>query len=85
MGSPDQGGQCALASLRTGTKGAPFASADRKTAFKDKVGSGALLSWASSATLSMASLSCLVCLVGLFHVVVELAQQVLVRPVFVIG
>lgn len=85
MGPPGQGGQCAESGLGGGAKGAPSASVGRKTNSVDKVVCGALLSRASSATLSMASLSCLVCLVGLFHVVVELAQQVLVRPVFVVG
>lgn len=85
MGPPGQGGQCALSSLSDGAKGAPSTSTHRKTDSVNSVVRGALLSRASSATLSMASLSCLVCLVGLFHVVVELAQQVLVRPVFVVG
>lgn len=85
MGPQVQGGQCPVSGLGSGDKGALSASADRKTASVGAVARDALLSRASSATLSMASLSCLVCLVGLFHVVVELAQQVLVRPVFVIG
>lgn len=85
MGSQVQGGQCSVSGLSDDDKGALSASEDWKTASVAALVSNALLSRASSATLSMASLSCLVCLVGLFHVVVELAQQVLVRPVFVIG
>lgn len=85
MGPPGQGEQCSVSRHSRGDKGAPSAFVCWITDAVDMVVSGWLLSRASSATLSMASLSCLVCLVGLFHVVMELAQQVLVRPVFVIG